>query len=98
MADLTDVELIDALVRCDRLSERQETAFKGMRMQLCMRERPLSPAQRDWAQLAYHELDLDAEEPCANLVSSGAVRVSAAELQLKYNFELMPRPLRPPGR
>jgi hypothetical protein len=89
--------MLKALVDFDRLAEDEERAFGDM---LDWLERHpanrLSPAQRAWVEDRYRAYELDADEPAENLVSSG--KVPNVTRTAKFGYELMPRPLRPPGR
>lgn len=97
---LTDTQLLAKLLEDERLGEKEEKAFREMldRLMRSKRNMPLTPSQRQWAEKVYARLELDAEEGAANLISSGQYTPTKDELQKKYGFELMPKPLKPPGR
>lgn len=88
--------MLEALTKDDRLNEKEEEAFGDMLRGMRNYGRILSKPQLEWVERIYLKLDLDAEEPCENLVSSGAVQ-SGKKME-PLDFEKMPRPLRPPGR
>ena len=93
--DLSDGVLLDRLLSQEKLSEKEEEAFKDMRSRL---PRMMTYEQRSWAERVYTRLELDAEEPCANLVSEGKVKITAADRAKapRYPWE-MNLPLKPPG-
>lgn len=90
----TDFELLKALVEHDGLSSKEREAFESMLHRSKDGRFELSPAQRRWVEDAYRKYELDADE-AQNLVSSGQVPRGR---EVKFPFETMPRPLKPPGR
>lgn len=90
----TDFELLRALCDCDALSNKERDAFESMKARLKDGRQELSSAQRQWVEDAYKKHELDAEES-QNLVSTGQVPRGR---EVKFPFETMPRPLKPPGR
>ncbi len=89
----TDFELLRALTECDALTDKEREAFGSM-FSAVKAKRELTGAQRKWAEDAYKKYELDADE-AQNLVSSGQVPRGR---EVKFPFETMPRPLKPPGR
>jgi hypothetical protein len=85
--------VLAALLRDDRLTDKERGAFDGMLRNIRSGGK-LSVIQRDWAKDVFDRLELDAEVT-ANLVSSGMVP-RGKEVHLPY--EDMPKPLKPPGR
>jgi hypothetical protein len=94
----TDLSMLEALAaNTDRLTSIEEEKFLNMLSALKHgHKQELSPDQRRWAENTYLRLQLDAEEPSENLVSSGKVKKTSSTA--RYAFELQPKPLRPPGR
>lgn len=96
----TDAELLDQLLNCLDLDRDERRAFGDMLARL-EPNRPLTPAQRQWAERVHHRLELDAQE-VANLASSGRVEVTQTTDQilgdvLHHVPEHMRKPLKPPG-
>lgn len=89
----TDLELLKALTECDALSDKEREAFESMLVRSKGGRVELTSAQRQWVEDAYKKYDLDVE--AQNLVSSGQVPRGR---EVKFPFESMPRPLKPPGR
>jgi hypothetical protein len=97
--NLSDTQLLGRLLECDTLEDEQRKAFGEMLGRLVSSNRKqLTPAQRQWAERVYSQLELDAEEGAKNLVSSGAYTPTNAERSKVYDFERMPKPLHPPRR
>jgi hypothetical protein len=101
---LDALELLDALVRCDRLREAEQAAFRDMAAKIRRGDKQnLSREQREWAERRYTDLELDADAPAVNAVSSGLVPgdPGGAPAVLKRVLERVPekfqKPLRPPG-
>ena len=88
-----DHEMLQALLRDDRLTDKERGAFEGMLRTLSGGGK-LSPAQRDWASDKFKKLELDTHVE-GDLVSSGKVPRGK---EIRLPFEDMPRPLKPPGR
>lgn len=86
--------MLDALLRSDRLSDREEEAFQGMRNRLG--PNGLSKSQRDWVQDRYRAYELDSDD-VENLVSTGQIP-DAEKVLPKFDWEKMPKPLKPPPR
>jgi len=99
MQNMSDKRLLGRLLSAD-LDSKERDAFTDMLARLEMSRKPsLSAPQRAWAEKVYDKLDLDSEEGCANLVSSGAYTPTAEERKPRYPWELSEnRPLKPPGR
>lgn len=95
----TDLRMLQALTDPDnahRLQDNERDAFTDMLSRLENgRVSKLSDKQRQWVEGVYLKLELDAEEASQNLVSSGKVANKSTKV---FPFELMPRPLKPPGR
>lgn len=85
--------MLQALIRDDRLTEKERGAFDGMLRSIASGTK-LSSIQRDWFRDSYRKYELDANTS-ENLVSSGAVPRGK---ETKFPFESMTRPLKPPGR
>jgi hypothetical protein len=103
--DKDSESLLSALIDSKRLHNSEYNAFRDMRYKLRngIGKGGLSPAQREWAERRYAQLDLDADEPSLNLVSSGAVKkdVSTATTiarVLAFVPDQFRKPERPPGR
>ncbi len=101
---LDAIDLLDALVRCDRLREAEQAAFRDMAMKIRRGDKQnLSREQREWAERRYTELELDADAPAVNAVSSGLVagEPAGAPPVLERVLGAVPKqfqkPLRPPG-
>lgn len=93
----SDESMLRVLMASGRLSDVEERAFSDMLEKLKNGRRgELYPDQRSWAEGRYKALELDAEEPSLNLVSSGVVPETMS--RVKHDFEMMPRPKAPPGR
>jgi len=98
---LSDGVLLDKVIECLEDHDDEETLkiFTQMRDRLVWNpNEPLSRRQRRWVEDTYTKFELDVEEGAVNLISSGVVKVDPEERKKKYGFELMPRPLSPPGR
>jgi hypothetical protein len=97
-----DRKIMQALMRhVEELDEFGQQAFPDMFDRLeSGRQQTLTPKQRSVAEKAYYKLGLEREEPAANLVSTGKVKVTEAERKdlKKFLDSLGPRPLKPPGR
>lgn len=96
---MTDLDLLDALLDDDRLTDKERNAFSEMHERLRIHAfgyDSLSPRQRDWADNVFHRLEL--VTITENLVPSGRVSPSPAERAKRYPYESLPRPLKPPGR
>jgi len=90
---LTDQQLIEALLKCDRLSEREEKAFTDMQGQMQIRRKPLTSPQRQWADAVYDRLELEADRTI-NMVSTGqALRGNVPTFDWEKSL-----PKKPPGR
>lgn len=63
--------MLDDIIAHDDTTADEDDAFRSMRANLHLRA--LSPRQVDWMTIVYKRLELDAEDPAANLASSGAV-------------------------
>lgn len=88
--------MLEALSKVEnRLPEDTHAAFREMRDGLNNGFRSLTPRQYEWVQDWYLRLELDSNEPAQNLVSSGVVKKSSGTVM---GYEMLPRPLRPPGR
>ena len=94
-----DRSTLTSLLNSGALSDEEETAFRGMLNWLEDEKRGarrvLSERQRQWANNVYEKLHLDRDETSLNLVSSGIVPKTKTAV---YDFERMPKPLKPPGR
>ena len=93
MNRIPDHEILQALTRDDRLTDKERHVFEGM-LRTVTGGTKLSKPQRDWAVDAFTRYGLEANF-AENLVSSGEV-VRGKEVKMLY--ENMPRPLKPPGR
>lgn len=97
--DVSDIELLQRLLDSDLLAESESKAFNDMLGRL---ERGtfdgLTGPQRKWAEDVYDKHDLQSQEGAKNLISSGKYVPTQAELEKRYSWELMPKPLKPPGR
>lgn len=95
MAELTDQQILTALVDSEKLTDVQAEAFTTM-LDTVSGGRSLSRAQRQWAKDIHQQLGL--EIPVANLVSSGKVKVTQAERESLKQFlgGLGPKVLKPP--
>jgi len=97
-----DRKVLQALVRhTDDLEDAEAQAFTDMFDRLeSGRQQTMTPKQRDWAEKVYYKHGLEREEPAANLVSTGKVKVTEAERKdlKKFLDSLGPRPLKPPSR
>lgn len=87
--------MLKALLNDERLSDKQREDFAGMQHRAKAGYK-FNNKQFSYIEDCYLHLELDADEPAANLVSSGAVKATTSGQ--KFAFELMPRPLKPPGR
>ena len=84
---MTDKSLIAALLNCNRLTEDEEQAFRGMLNRLDdPKEGTLSPKQRQWANSVYTKYDLTKSKDEPDEVSVSV-----------YAFQKMPLPRKPPG-
>lgn len=83
---------LDALLDAE-LREADREAFASMR-----KSKSLTEKQRRYIDDVYERLELDAEVGSANLISSGVVKVTPQERAMRFPYERMPKPLRPPGR
>ena len=96
--ELSDIELLSHLIESGDLTDSQRDAFQGMLARLrAGRVKELTPSQRQWADGLYDKFDLQAEG-AKNLISSGQYVPTEEERNKKYDWELMKRPLKPPGR
>ena len=93
------VERLCRLLEHDsQLTVGESEAFSNMQCHVNRSKRLLTARQCEWIEKVYMRLGLDAEEGSANLVSSGIVKVTAAERVPKFSWELPEnRPLKPPG-
>ena len=91
----TDREMLQALLGLKRgLTEQEEMAFPDMLERLDSgMQKELTRDQRKWVAARYYHFELDTDE-AVNMVSSG--QVPKTDVVLPY--ELLPRPLAPPGR
>lgn len=94
--DLSDDDLLEKLLEEMDVGDKFKV-FSNMLEQV-QTGRPLSPKQRDWAEDEFKKHNLDDELPAENIISSGRYVPTAEERAKKYPFEMMPKPLRPPGR
>lgn len=95
----TELEMLEDCIQSGKLDDTTLAAFEGMASDLeSGKWARLTVRQRDWLNLMHERLGLD--PGAANLVSSGAMKVSNAERQglKKFIDSLGPRPLKPPGR
>jgi hypothetical protein len=96
----SDAAILDAILASGALSEENAKIFSRMLDDLTRNRRTrsrLSPKQRAWVESIYEQLQLEELEPL-NLVSSGAYVPTEEELTKKHPYQLMPRPLKPPGK
>jgi hypothetical protein len=97
---LTDTKLLNELLDSEKLKNEEIEAFSGMLDNLeSGKLNKLTPKQRDWAEGVHCSLNLD--PGTCNLVSSGQVKVTEAQLEdLKKFIETAvgPKKLKPPGR
>jgi hypothetical protein len=90
---LSDQEMLQALLRDDKLTEKERGAFDGM-LRTVSSGKKLTDTQRNWARDVFVKLELDADVG-GSLFSSGMVPRGK---EIRLPFEDMPRPLKPPGR
>lgn len=85
--------MLRSLCDYDGLTDKERSAFSSM-FGVVRSGKSLTSAQRDWVESSYKKYELDAAN-AQNLVSSGQVPRGK---EVKFPFETMPRPLKPPGR
>lgn len=91
---LTDEVLLKiVLEEEDRLRENSKEAFCKWQKNLS-RYKKLTSKQREWVEDEYFRLELDHHEPKYVLTREEIDRVKALP---KLAFELMPKPIKPPG-
>ena len=90
--DLSDPEIVDAIVACEGITDMERSAFESIQSRE-VSVGGLSFKQRRWANDIYERLRPDLET-AANLVSSGQVPGTTTH---SYDWERN-RPLKPPGR
>lgn len=94
---MTHIQKLEVLLQDDRLADNEREAFHDMQLAIQNGVRAtLSRPQAKWVDDVYGRLGLADEEASQNLWSRGKVPVGIVEPP--RHFELMPKPLRPPGR
>jgi len=95
----SEVEMIDALLEDERLSEKEKDAFEDMKKFLAAnKHRKLSEKQRKWVESKFEQFDLGAGESL-NLFSSGKVpKKSYTKGSVTFPWEKpgYKKPLKPP--
>lgn len=95
----TDLQILNALLSDEtrrRLSDADEKAFDSMKERLLTgKQINLSSKQREWVERRYFDLDLDADEPSSNDVSSGKVKAAKEPIN---DTMFGPMVLKPPTR
>jgi hypothetical protein len=95
----SEIEMLDALLEDERVSEKEQKAFEDMKNYLAAYpKRKLSEKQRKWVESRFEGLDLGAAESL-NLVSSGKVpKESYIKDSVTFPWEKpeYKKPLKPP--
>lgn len=97
-----ELQMLNALLGDDRITEEDREAFEGMKKRLVRDSKNrLTRPQRQWAEDVYKRLELDAGEGSKNLFSSGKVKADPkAKGGVVFPWEKPDyvKPLKPPGR
>jgi len=93
--------MLDKLVDCGLLDNREDEAFRHMRRVLAGNaQAKLSQGQKSWARQVFNRLELDSDE-CLNLYSAGKVPdgipMPKTAREIEAIHVLANRPLKPPG-
>lgn len=96
----SEAELLSDCIESGKLDETSETTFSDWldKIRSGAWRKPLTSGQRAWLDQVCDRLGID--PGAENLVSSGAMKVTAAERRGLQEFVkgLGPKPLKPPGK
>lgn len=94
---MTDEDRLQALLRDERLNDREREAFEDMLEWVQVKERPLTPKQHAWVTETMHRLELDAGELSGPTFASGRIP-RGRPVEMPEVLKVDPKKILPPNR